>query len=48
MRPPKIDFRFLFYTPKKKKKNMYLKREKVPFLGMDICQNNTLISTTLC
>ena len=29
MRPPKTDFRFLFYTPN----NIYLKGKKVPFLN---------------
>ena len=35
MRPPKTDFRFLFYT----QKNMYLKKEKYLFWGMHIYQN---------
>ena len=35
MRPPKIDFRFLFCTPK----NMYLKKKSI-FLDVTFIQNN--------
>ena len=43
MRPPKTDFRFLFYTPK----NMYIFKEKVPFFNSYKVKKKSLIQYSL-